>query len=322
MPIRARPGLFLMALVRQRKKEDFEMKLGSVITAMVTPFDSELKVDIKRAKSLALNLVTNGSDSILVSGTTGESPTLSSDEKIALLEGVLDAVGDKVPVMAGTGSNSTEASVSLTKRATQAGAHAILAVTPYYNKPPQSGIIKHFRSIADSTSLDIMLYNVPGRTGVNTTPQTVSELASVKNIVAVKEAGGSLDQASEIVRACPPEFFVYSGDDSLTLPMLSVGAVGVVSVAAHLVGKAISEMISSFKLGEIEKAREIHLRLFGLFKALFITTNPIPVKTALRIAGFDAGGFRQPLIEAEPAQIEAIKRAMLPLGLVGDRKAV
>lgn len=295
------------------------MKLGSVVTAMVTPFDADLRVDYEKAKDLASWLVENGSDAILVTGTTGESPTLSDDEKIALLEVVLEAVGDRAPVMAGTGSNCTEASVALTRRATAAGAHAILAVTPYYNKPPQSGLVRHFRSIADATDLDIMLYNVPGRTGVNMAPQTVAQLAGVKNIVAVKEASGSLDQVSEIVRACPPDFLVYSGDDSLTLPMLSVGAVGVVSVASHLVGKDIKEMISAFESGNVGEAREIHLRLFGLFRALFVTTNPIPVKAALRLHGMDVGGFRPPLVEPEPGHLETIQKAMAPLGLVAVR---
>lgn len=296
-----------------------KMKLGSVITAMVTPFDSDLKVDYKKAKELALWLLDNGSDAILVTGTTGESPTLSDDEKIALLEAVLEAVGDRGPVIAGTGSNCTEASVALTKRATSAGAHAILAVTPYYNKPPQSGLVRHFKAIADATDLDVMLYNVPGRTGVNMSPQTVGELAAVKNIVAIKESSGSLDQVSEIIRACPPHFLVYSGDDSLTLPMLSVGAVGVVSVASHLVGKDIKEMISAFKSGNVARAKEIHLRLFGLFRALFITTNPIPVKAALRMHGVDVGGFRPPLVEPEEGHLDIIKKAMEPLGLVALR---
>ncbi|HHY37562.1 MAG TPA: 4-hydroxy-tetrahydrodipicolinate synthase [Clostridia bacterium] len=292
------------------------MRLGSVVTAMVTPFDSDLKVDYKKAKDLASRLVDNGSDAILVTGTTGESPTLSDDEKIGLLEAVLEAVGDRAPVMAGTGSNCTEASVALTKRATSAGAHAILAVTPYYNKPPQSGLVRHFRAIADATDLDIMLYNVPGRTGVNMSPQTVKELAGVENIVAVKESSGSLDQVSEIIRICPPDFLVYSGDDSLTLPMLSVGAVGVVSVASHLVGNDIKEMISAYKSGNVGKAKEIHLRLFELFRALFVTTNPIPVKAALRMHGVDVGGFRPPLVEPEVGHLETIRKAMEPLGLV------
>jgi len=201
-----------------------EVTWGRVITAMVTPLDGRLAVDFGQAVKLARRLVENGTDSILVGGTTGESPTLTDNEKIHLIEAVIDAVGDKVPVLAGTGSNSTAASVALTRKAEAVGAAGVMLVSPYYNKPPQAGLIEHFRTIAAKTRLPVMIYNVPGRTGVNITPETVAALSEVPNIVALKEAGGSVDQASAMVKAAGDRMKVYSGDDSLTLPMMAVGA--------------------------------------------------------------------------------------------------
>ncbi len=288
---------------------------GRVVTAMVTPFDARLSVDYGQAVRLARRLADSGSDAILVGGTTGESPTLTDNEKVRLLEAVLDAVGDRVAVLAGTGSNSTAASVAMTRKAEAVGAAGIMAVAPYYNKPPQAGIIEHFRAIAAKTRLPVMVYNIPGRTGVNMTPQTMAVLSEVENIVALKEAAGSVDQAAEMVRAVGDRARVYSGDDSLTLPMMAVGAYGVVSVASHVAGPEIAEMIGAFVRGETARAVELHQRLLPLFKGLFLTTNPIPVKAALRLQGLDAGGVRLPLVEATAAEVEAVRRAMVEAGI-------
>ena len=292
-----------------------ELDWGRLITAMVTPLDAGLNVDYGQATRLAKRLVETGTDAILVGGTTGESPTLCENEKVRLVEAVLDAVGDRVAVLVGTGSNSTAASVTATKQAEALGASGIMLVSPYYNKPPQSGLYEHFRSVAAATRLPIMVYNIPGRTGVNITPETMARLAEIDNIVALKEAAGSVDQAAEMVKAVKGRMRVYSGDDSLTIPMMAVGAPGVVSVASHVSGRELAEMVRAFAAGKAAKATELHLRLLPLFKALFLTTNPIPIKAALRLQGFDVGGLRLPLVEATDEQVEAIRRAMVEAGV-------
>jgi 4-hydroxy-tetrahydrodipicolinate synthase len=283
---------------------------------MVTPFNEEGEVNYKKARALAEKLAREGSDAIVVGGTTGESPTLSREERSRLLDAVLEVVGHSLRVVAGTGTNSTRDSVELSKMAERAGAHGLMLVTPYYNKPPQGALVSHFKAVAESTGLPIMLYNVPGRTGVNMTPETVQKVSEIPNIIALKEAAGSLDQASEIAQGMPETFTLYSGDDSLTLPMLAVGASGVVSVASHVAGLEIKAMIQDYQAGRVAQARERHLRLFPLFKALFITTNPIPVKAALEIAGFRAGGVRLPLTAASGEQREIIRGAMLKAGVL------
>ena len=291
---------------------------GSVIVALVTPFKEDLSVDYEKAASLAARLAREGCDGIVTSGTTGESPTLRVDEKIRLLAEVKSAVGPGVRVWAGTGGYNTKESIELTRLAEKTGADGILAVTPYYNKPSQEGLYLHFKALSEETSLPIMLYNVPGRTGVNMLPDTVLRLSHLKNIIAVKEASGNLDQASQIASASPESFYVFSGDDSLTLPMLAVGGSGVVSVAAHLVARDIRNMIDSFYEGKVKEAREIHLRLFKLFKVLFITTNPVPVKTALELAGTAVGGFRLPLCPPTDKEKAEIARVLVGLGLTGN----
>jgi len=288
---------------------------GRVITAMVTPLDSQLNVDFGQAGKLAQRLIDSGTDTVLVGGTTGESPTLTDNERVRLVEAVLDAIGDKAPVIAGTGTNSTAASVALTKQAEALGAHGAMLVAPYYNKPPQNGLYAHFRTVAEATRLPVMVYNVPGRTSVNIAPETMGRLAEIENIVALKEAGGSADQASEMVRAVRGKLRVYSGDDSLTLPMMAVGACGVVSVVSNVAGRLVAEMVKAFAAGETARATELHLQLLPLFKGLFLTTNPIPVKAALRLQGFDAGGLRLPLIEATEEQIAAVRQAMVEAGV-------
>ncbi len=292
-----------------------KMEWGRVITAMVTPFDGQLNVDYGQAAKLARRLAETGTDAILVGGTTGESPTLTENEKVKLVEAVLDAVGDRMAVLVGTGTNSTAASVAATRKAETLGAHGIMLVAPYYNKPPQSGLYEHFRTIAAATRLPVMIYNVPGRTSVNIAPETMARLAEIENVVALKEAGGSVDQAAEMVRAVKGKMRVYSGDDSLTLPMMAVGGYGVVSVASHVAGSLVAEMVRAAANGQTARATELHLRLLPIFKGLFLTTNPIPVKAALRLQGFDAGGLRLPLVEATEDQVAAIHKAMVEAGV-------
>ncbi len=291
------------------------LDLGRVLTAMVTPFDSRLEVDYGKARQLADKLVKEGSDGLVVAGTTGESPTLSKEEKVRLFETVIEAVGDRAVVVAGTGTNSTSDSIAMTKAAAAAGAKAIMLVGPYYNKPPQEGLYQHFAAVARATELPILLYNVPGRTSVNILPETVARLAKVPNIIAIKEASGSLDQVAEVVRTTPPEFQVLSGDDSLTLPIMAVGGRGIVSVASHVVGLQIKRMVEAFAAGRVGEARDLHLKLLPFFKACFVTTNPIPVKAALRLTGFEAGGLRLPLVEANPKELDVLRKSLTDLGV-------
>jgi len=274
---------------------------------MVTPFKQDLSVDYQRAEELAAYLIEQKSDGIVVCGTTGESPTLTENEKLELFRRIKEKVGDRAVIIAGTGNNNTSASISLTQKAEALGVDAILLVTPYYNKPTQEGLYQHFSQIAASTKLPVLLYNVPGRTGSNLLPHTVRQLAEIDNIIGIKEASGDLNQISEIARITPSDFVIYSGDDALTLPILAVGGCGVISVASHLVGPAIKKMLISFFEGKIETAIQIHKELLPVFKGLFITTNPIPVKMALRYKGMDMGGFRLPLTEPPEDIKEKIK---------------
>ncbi|AQS59319.1 4-hydroxy-tetrahydrodipicolinate synthase [Desulforamulus ferrireducens] len=290
---------------------------GRVLTAMVTPFNADLSVNYNQAKKLARYLVENGSDGLVVCGTTGESPTLAKEEKIALFKAVVEEVGGKAAVVAGTGSYDTASSIALTKEAEKVGCDGVMLVAPYYNKPSQEGLYRHFKAIAESTSLPVVLYNIPGRTGINVLPTTVKRLAEdVPNIVAIKEAAGSIDQVSELKRLLPEDFAIYSGDDSMTLPMLSLGAKGIISVASHVAGKQIQEMIDAFSSGNTTLAANLHKRLFPLFKGLFITTNPVPVKTALNLKGIAVGSVRLPLVEATAAEVDSIKNLMQSLELL------
>jgi len=290
---------------------------GRVITAMVTPFAADGKVDYAVAEKLASWLVENGSDSLVICGTTGESPTLSWDEEYELFQVVQSVVAGKGLVIAGTGSNSTSEAIAATEKAAKLGLDGSLQVVPYYNKPPQDGLYQHFRAIAQSCpSLPMMIYNIPGRTGTNMQPETIARLAEIDNIVAIKEASGSLDRVSQIGSMTGPEFEIYSGDDSLTLPMLAVGGKGVVSVASHVVGSQLQEMIQAFGAGQTQKATEIHLQLFPLFKALFTTTNPIPVKAALRLRGWEVGSTRLPLAEPPEQVNQTIKTVLTELNLL------
>jgi 4-hydroxy-tetrahydrodipicolinate synthase len=291
---------------------------GQVVTAMVTPFDAGGQVDYAKAATLAKRLIDRGNDALVIAGTTGESPTLSDVEKVKLFRAVKEAVGTSGKIIAGTGTYDTAHSIHMSKEAHRAGCDGLLLVNPYYNRPSQDGLYAHFRAIAESTPLPVMLYNIPGRTSVNCTPETIARLAQVPNIAAVKEAAGSLDQVSEIRVRTPDSFLIYSGDDSLTLPKLAVGATGVVSVAGNLVPIAgeIKKMIKAFFDGQVAEALRIHRRLWPLFKVLFITTNPVPVKAAMRLSGFDCGNVRLPLVDATPKEEEQIQTVLKTLDLV------
>ncbi|NMB01192.1 MAG: 4-hydroxy-tetrahydrodipicolinate synthase [Firmicutes bacterium] len=291
------------------------MKSGQVITAMITPMNKDHSVNYKAAVELAERLGENGSDGVVLSGTTGESPTLSFDEKVKLFETVTDALGGQMTIIAGTGSNSTEDTIALTKAAEKAGVDGIMLVTPYYNKPSQAGLYEHFATVASQTSLPIMLYNVPGRTSVNILPETVARLAEIDNIVAIKEASGNLEQVSVLKTLVPEDFLIYSGDDALTLPILSVGGAGVVSVVSHLVGREIKSMISAFYAGKTAEALEIHLQLMPLFQTMFLTTNPVPVKRALEFVGFETGPLRLPLVDLTEKEAQTIKDVLFKMGL-------
>lgn len=292
---------------------------GYVLTAMITPFKVDGSVDYAVAEELAIHLVDHGTDTLVICGTTGESPTLSWDEEYKLFQVVKQAVAGKAKIIAGTGSNSTEEAIAATQKAGRLGLDGSLQVVPYYNKPPQAGLYQHFRAIAEaSPDLPLVLYNIPGRTGQNLLPETIARLAEVPNVVAVKEASGNLDQISQIRRSTPPEFSIYSGDDSLTLPILAVGGQGVVSVASHLVGKQLQQMIKAFGNGQIQTATQIHLQLFPLFKALFVTTNPIPVKAALRLQGWQVGSTRLPLDDALTEVSQTLQTVMTELALFAN----
>lgn len=274
------------------------MNFGRVITAMVTPFDEDLKVDFKALEKLIEHLISTGTDTLLVTGTTGESPTLSDEEKLELFRASKAIAGNRAKIMAGTGTNSTQHSIDLSVEAEKIGVDGLLLVAPYYNKPTQAGLYKHFSMIAQAVDIPVVIYNVPGRTAVNVEPETLAKLSEIQNIVAVKDAAGNLDITSK-TRVLAPKLDIYSGDDSLTLPMLSVGGKGVISVASHVVGSEIKEMIESFEEEDTKKAEEIHLKLFPLFKTLFTITNPIPVKEALNMMGVKVGGFRPPMTPAD-----------------------
>lgn len=283
------------------------MTMPRLLTAMLTPYNEDLSINYNKAAELAKFLENNSTGGIVVSGTTGESPVLDPEEKMALLQAVQEAVSNNVQIWAGTGSNNTRQSIELSREAEKLGAYGVMLVTPYYNKPSQEGLYQHFRSIAESVSIPVMVYNVPGRTSTNLLPETINRLAEIDNIVAVKEASGSLDQVSKLMTLVADKLVVYSGDDSLTLPIMSLGGHGVISIASHLVGNEIKDMIDAFVSGDVKKATAIHLHLFPIFKGLFVTTNPIPLKEAVNMVGMGVGGFRLPLTGASEEERLFIK---------------
>lgn len=270
---------------------------GEVLTAMVTPFDNKGSVDYSKVEELTAYLAENGSDSIVVTGTTGESPTLTHDEELEILSSAKRAVMNNKKIIMGTGSNSTETAVMMAKKAEKEGADGILTVVPYYNKPSQKGMIAHFSAIASTVNLPIILYNIPSRTGVNMSVETAKYLTEThENIVAIKQSFGDLDVITDYKLNLPKDVAIYSGDDSLTLPMLSVGAHGVVSVASHLWGKEIKSMIRNFKTGDVSAAKNMHYKLYPIMKKLFMAPNPVPVKAALSRKGIIEEFVRSPLV--------------------------
>lgn len=280
---------------------------GEIITAMITPFNEDLSIDYVALEKLINHLIETGTDSILVAGTTGETPTLTHEEEAELFLFVKKVVAGRVKVILNAGSNATHTAVESAKKAQELGADAILAVVPYYNKPSQKGIYEHFAAIASAVNLPVILYNIPGRTGVNMQPATVAKLANeFKNIVAVKQSNADLDLISDMKLLCPKDFVIYSGDDSLTLPMLSLGAYGVISVASHIVGKQMKKMISDFKSGKVEAATEEHLKLYPLFRKLFFAPNPVPVKAALAKMGIVKEFVRKPLVVLDEKEINEL----------------
>ena len=285
-------------------------EIGRLITAMVTPFDAQGKVDLRQAKRLALALVDSGSDGVVVSGSTGEAPTLTTEEKLALFTEIKSAIGKKASVIAGTGNYSTEESIELTKRAEKTGVDAVLLTTPYYNKPTQEGLYQHFSHIANSIKLPCILYNIPGRSVVAISGETTVRLSHVPNIIGTKDAGSNLKEIAYIIQNARPGFIVWSGNDEDTIPIMALGGYGVISVVAHLVGKQFKEMIDLFNAGNTKKAAEIHRKLLPLMNAMTVVTNPIPVKYALNRVGFSVGGYRLPLTPADEKSAAVIDAAL------------
>jgi len=287
---------------------------GRVITAMVTPFDADGAVDLATAERLADHLVRHGSDGLVVCGTTGESPTLSWEEQLAMLQAVRSAVAGRAVVLAGTGSNCTVEAVAGTRAAAAHGADGALVVVPYYNKPPQEGLEAHFRAVAAAApELPLMLYNIPGRTGCSLAPETTARLLDRPNVLSYKASSGTTEEVSQLRALCGDRLAIYSGDDALTLPMLAVGAVGVVSVASHLVGDGIQAMIRAYLAGNGSEALSRHEQLLPLIRALFCTTNPIPLKAALELAGWPVGAPRLPLLPADTTVRELLSSILAAL---------
>ena len=284
-------------------------EIGRLITAMVTPFDEQGQVDYEQAKRLAKALLDSGSDGVILSGTTGESPTLSTEEKLRLFAEVKGAVGDSGAIIAGTGNYNTAESIELSKEAEREGVDGLLLVVPYYNKPPQEGLYQHFKAIAGKVNLPCIVYNVTSRTSLNMTDETTIRLSEIDNIVGVKEAGGDMDQITRIIDGAKPGFLVWSGNDNETFYIMATGGYGVVSVASHLVGNQIKQMMGYLLEGDVEKAAAEHRRLLPLFKILFVVSNPIPVKYSLNQLGFNVGNPRLPLVTADSksaAQIDEV----------------
>jgi len=292
-------------------------RFGRLITAMVTPFTPDLELDLPRTAELASRLLDQGSEALVVCGTTGESPTVFYDQKLEVFRAVIDAVGDRAPVIANVGDNCTADSVEFARKAASLGVDALMCVVPYYNKPPQEGLYRHFRAIAEAVDVPVLLYNIPGRCVVNMTAETTLRLArDVENIVGVKEASGDLVQIARIVEGAPDGFEVLSGDDGMTLPMMGVGATGVISVASHVAGPQMREMVEAHAAGEHTRALSLHLRLLPLFNALFMTSNPIMVKDALAQCGFPVGTCRLPLVPPTDVQSADLGRVLEHLGLI------
>jgi 4-hydroxy-tetrahydrodipicolinate synthase len=289
------------------------MNFGQVLTAMVTPFDHNGEVDFNATRTLVNYLINNGSDGLVIAGTTGESPTLTTEEKVELFKFIVEVVNGRVPVIAGTGSNNTRASISLTRQAEESDVDGIMLVTPYYNKPSQEGLFQHFKAIAQSTQLPVMLYNIPGRSVVNMSVETIVSLSKINNIVSIKEASGDLDTMAQIISNTPSDFTLYSGDDGLTLPVLAIGGAGIVSVSSHIIGNEMQAMINSFKNGDVQGAASTHRNLLPIMKALFTAPSPSPVKAALNMSGITVGDVRLPLVPLSNEEKRVLQEALQPI---------
>ncbi|MCC0782616.1 4-hydroxy-tetrahydrodipicolinate synthase [Clostridioides sp. ES-S-0108-01] len=287
---------------------------GSAV-ALVTPFTKDNKVDFDKLGELVEYQIANGTDAIVSCGTTGEANTMTDEEQLATIKYVVEKVNKRVPVIAGSGSNDTMHSVNLSQEAEKLGVDALLIITPYYNKANKAGLKRHFETIANSVKLPIILYNVPGRTCVNISPSLIVELAKIDNIVAVKEASGDLGQVAEIASLVPDDFAIYSGNDDTILPLLSLGGQGVISVLANVCPQETHDLVAKFFEGDIEGSRKLQLGMDALIAALFIEVNPIPVKTAMNLLGFNVGDLRLPLAEMDPANLEVLKKELVNFGL-------
>ena len=289
---------------------------GSIV-AMITPFDQNNKIDEQGIEELVEFHVKNGTDGIVPCGTTGESPTLSHEEHKKVIELTVKAVAGRVPVIAGTGSNSTEEAIDLTASAKELGADGVLLVMPYYNKPTQKGLYEHFKTIAEKVDIPGIIYNVPSRSGVNMLPSTLAELAELKNVVAVKEASGNLEQMAEVMYLCGKNITLLSGDDKILLPVLSIGGKGVISVVANIIPKEVSQMVKEFQKGNYQEAQDLFFKtIYPLSRAMFYETNPIPVKTAVRLMGLPAGNLRLPMIDMEDSHFQQLKKDLKEFNLL------
>lgn len=284
--------------------------MGEVITAVVTPFDRNYNIDFESFSRLIEYLINEGTDGIVIAGSTGECSTLSDEEKLELFRFAKKNFGDRIKIIAGTGSNDTKHSIELSKEAEKIGVDCLLLVTPYYNKPSQRGIYRHFESIANEVNIPVILYNVPSRTVSNISSKTCVELSKIDNICGIKEASGDMRQISEIIRDSENDFVVYSGNDGDTLPVLSLGGYGVISVASHIICREIKQMLSSFKKGDYTRAAKIHLEMLDIFHGIFIAPNPVPIKEALNLKGIDVGPCRLPLCGMEEKELETFREIL------------
>jgi 4-hydroxy-tetrahydrodipicolinate synthase len=291
-------------------------RFGSVVTAMVTPFNDDLSLDVDTAQEVASWLVDSGTQSLVIAGSTGEAATLTDEEKITLLRAVAEAVRGRAKVIAGTGTYDTAHSIHLTQEAERAGADAVLVVSPYYSKPPQRGLLGHFSAVAGATGLPVIAYNIPGRTAVRIEHDTLLRLAEIDNIVAVKDSTGEFDAVARVINEAPDGFEVYSGDDWATFGYVCLGAVGVVSVASHVVGERIRHMIELLESGDLDGARKIHYELLPAFHSLFVTTNPIPLKAAMALIGRPVGPPRLPLVPATDDEVARIRTGLEAAGVL------
>ncbi len=284
------------------------MSFGHLLTAMVTPFNDQGEVCEKRTASLIDHLLNTGTEGLVVAGTTGESPTLSKEEKLTLFQYVVKKVNGRIPVIAGTGSNDTQETIQLSKEAEKTGVDGIMLVVPYYNKPNQKGLYEHFKAVADAVSLPVMIYNIPGRSVVNMNADTIVKLGEIDNVVAVKEASGDLNQVTEVIDRTADDFMVYTGEDHLTMPTLAIGGDGVISVASHIIGSEMSDMVKAYLQGDVKQAAKQHQKVLPTMRALFAHPSPVPVKTVLNQTGINVGRVRLPLV---PLADEEMRQLMM-----------